>query len=311
MFKRIRAAAVNFVPWKWHRDWNADRLESLFAEAAGCGVDLAVAPEGILEGYVANEPVHIPELREAMLAVAEPIDGPCVQRFRKLARKLKTCLVFGMAELRGRRDVCNTALFIDHRGTLCGTHQKMRFAEGYDPSWNFNRLGNRLRAFDTPLGRCGMLICADRWHPSIAGALALDGARFLCIPTYGNRGKGQDAAVLARARENGVAIVQANVGKNLIISKGEIVARDRRTDAITVADVDIPLPPGTRAARTLERRYLAERPAEMAALLAKTRERTKTFPVAHTGPDHARKPRTKPTVIHDHVEGTLRGLNDE
>ncbi len=33
MFKRLKVAAVNFLPWKWHKEWNADKLEVFFKEA--------------------------------------------------------------------------------------------------------------------------------------------------------------------------------------------------------------------------------------------------------------------------------------
>ena len=269
-FTTVRVAAANLVPWKWHRDWNADRMEQFFVAAAKEKVDLVVEPEACLEGYVAYQAILYPELRDQMAEVAEPIDGRYVQRFRRLARQLKTSLVFGMAERRGKRDVYNTALFIDHRGRICGTYQKMQLAEGYDPSWNFDRLGKQIRAFDTPLGRCGMLICNDRWNPLIPRALCLDGAQFLCILTYGSRSKQQDAAVLARARENGVPIVQTNVGRNLVVSKGEIVALDRGCDRITIAEIAVPDLPCPRNARKVERAFLEERPQRMRLNLEET-----------------------------------------
>lgn len=45
----------------------------------------------------------------------------------------------------------------------------------------------------------------------------------------GSCSRAQDDAVLARARENGVAIVEANVGLLLAVSKGEIVGRADRS----------------------------------------------------------------------------------
>ena len=87
---------------------------------------------------------------EDMLAVAEPIDGPYIQRFQYLARELRTCLCFGFAELIGN-DVYNAAIFIDSDGEICGKYHKTQFAEGTHPSCNFNRIGATLRAFDTPI----------------------------------------------------------------------------------------------------------------------------------------------------------------
>ena len=311
MFSRVKVAAVNFVPWKWHRDWNADRLEVFFVEAAGCGAELVVAPEGIIEGYVANEAVHFPELRKDMLAIAEPLDGPYVVRFRKLARRLRTALVFGLAELRGAREVYNTALFINASGEICGVYSKMQLAEGYEPSWNFNRLGKRTRAFDTPLGRCGMLICNDRWNPALARTLALDGARLLCIPSYGSRSKAQDEAVLARGRENGVPVVLANVGRNLIVSKGEIVALDARTDAITVAEIEIPTASGRQAARVLEKRFLAQRPGLMAERLGQTLDKSEEYRKGHAHQGRPPKPRKKAVLVHDRTKGIRRTVDPD
>lgn len=51
-YRMVRAAAVHFVPWKWHKDRNADRMEELFVAAVEAGAELVVAPEGCLEGYV-------------------------------------------------------------------------------------------------------------------------------------------------------------------------------------------------------------------------------------------------------------------
>ena len=45
MFKRLKVAAINFVPWKWHKEWNSDKLEMCIKEAAKRGAKLAVAPE--------------------------------------------------------------------------------------------------------------------------------------------------------------------------------------------------------------------------------------------------------------------------
>ena len=140
----------------------------------------------------------------------------------------------------------------------------MQLAEGYHESWWFNRLGARSRAFATPFGKCGVLICNDRWNPAIARIPVLDGARYLLIPSYGSRTREQDRAVLARARENGVPIVEANVGVTLIVSKGEVVACERRVDAVTVATIEIPATPATANRDRQEQKFLRWRAEEMA-----------------------------------------------
>lgn len=256
MYARYRVAAISCRPQKWDKAGNADRLEAFFREAAREKPALMVATEGMLEGYVIMDAVWHRERTAALLDIAEPLKGPYMTRFRKLARSLRACLCFGFAERRGR-NAHNSTVFIDHEGNICGTYHKLTEGVGAHPTWNFWRPGRQIRAFDTPLGRCGMLICSDRWMPLLARTLVLDGAQFLLIPTYGSVGKQQNETVIARGRENGVPVVQANAaGNNLIVSKGEVVAYAQGVDRITVGCIDVPLMPSTATARAAEREFL-------------------------------------------------------
>jgi predicted amidohydrolase len=262
MFSSIEVAAISLRPKKWDKPANAAKMERLIRKAAAKSPDVIVTIEGALEGYVVYDVIEGRRTADEMLEIAEPLDGPYVAHFRQLAGSLRTCLCFGFAERVGN-EIYNTVVFIDHAGEICGTYQKSQFAEGTHPSWHFNRIGKELRAFDTPFGRAGMLICNDRWNPLIARSIVLDGAQILYIPTYGNTSRAQNQAVLARARESGVPIVQANVGQNLVVSKGETVAYQRGLDRITHATVDIPTVASTTAARMLEQEYLERQGPEM------------------------------------------------
>lgn len=269
MYESVEVAAISFKPAKWDKAANAERMEALFVQAAEKRPQLIVTTEGALEGYVVMDVIEGRAAAEALLAVAEPLDGPYIRRFQKLARSLNTCLAFGFAERIGD-EAYNCALFLDQQGEICGRYHKVQLAEGTHPSWYFNRVGNRLRAFDTPLGRAGFVICNDRWNPEIVRTLVLDGARIILIPSYGDKSKRQNQAVLARARENGVPIVEANVGMNLMISKGEICAYQWGNDQITYGIVEIPLAPSTAIARQAEQAYREAQPSEMEQRYQKT-----------------------------------------
>ena len=262
MFRDVRVAAISFKPVKLDLEGNADRLEEMFREAAAGGAELAVAPEGVLEGYVVNEIINGEIPPEEMYRVSLTMRSGTIARFRGLARSLRMCLVFGLAE-RIDDEVYNCALFLDHRGRLRGKYHKMQLAEGHHRSWWFNRMGRHSRAFDTPFGRAGMVICNDRWNPDIARIPVLDGARYLLIPSFGSRARAQDRAVLARARENGVPIVEANVGVTLIVNKGEIVALSRKMTTITQGTIAVPAPASIRNRDRHERRFLSWRRREM------------------------------------------------
>ena len=262
MFQEVKVAAISFVPEKFELGRNADRLEGMFRKAAEGGTQLAVAPEGVLEGYVVNEIIggEVPAAR--MREVAVSLRSGVIGRFKALAKELEMCLAFGLAEKIGK-DVFNCAVFIDQRGRICGKYHKMQLAEGYHASWWYNRLGKVSRAFHTPFGRCGFLICNDRWNPDIARIPVLDGARYLLIPSFGSRSKSQDENVLARARENGVPIVEANVGVTMIVNKGEVVARSRRETTVTFGSIEVPAPPSRENRDQHERGFLKWRKKEM------------------------------------------------
>ena len=50
MFTEIKAAAISFRPRKYDLEANSHHLEKAFRQAAQKGAELALAPEGILEG---------------------------------------------------------------------------------------------------------------------------------------------------------------------------------------------------------------------------------------------------------------------
>ena len=109
MFESVDVAAISFVPEKFGLLQNCDRLEDTFRAAAKEGAQLALAPEGVIEGYVVNEIIAGEADAEQMNDVAITMTGPVMRRFRDLARELRICLAFGCAEKIGK-DVYNLSL---------------------------------------------------------------------------------------------------------------------------------------------------------------------------------------------------------
>ncbi len=274
--KSIRVAAISFEPQKLALKENADKLKKLFRKAADGGARLAVAPEGALEGYIVNEIIDGKISPARMKEVALTIDDPLIMSFRQLACELGICLVFGFAEKIGE-DIFNTAIFIDDQGKICGKYHKMQLAEGCHPDWWFNRLGTKARAFDTPIGRVGVMICNDRWNPLLAKILRLDGACLLVVPSFGSVSRAQDEAVLARSLENNIPLVEANVGVTLVADGQRIVAVDRLREQITYAEIAIPepLPINILERDRMEMQFLKERLREMPKRYQKTMEKLK------------------------------------
>lgn len=274
MFQEISVAAISFVPKKFDLDHNTEQLESAIRQAAKKGAQLIVTPEGGLEGYVVNEIIEGRASEQKMHEVAQKEDSWRIQHFRDLAKELDVCLTVGFAE-KQRDGVYNTAVFINSRGRTCGKYQKMQFAEGYDPVWWFNRIGKHIRAFNTPFGRCGFLICNDRSNKMLWRTLALDRVQYILIPTFGSTSRDQTENILACARENGLPVVQANVGLVNIVSKGEFVVRKRGKRLVEVGTIAIPASPGSLNRHRQEEEFLAWREDEMPRRLAEARKKSK------------------------------------
>jgi predicted amidohydrolase len=192
--------------------------------------DLVVLPEATFPAYV---------LGKAPLGAHEAQDA--IERLRVIARETSTVIVAGAAVSRNGR-ARNAAVVIDTDGSLAGHADKL-FLWHFDRRW-FEE-GQRLAPIGTKIGLLGVLICADGRLPTIARALADQGAEVLVMPTaWVTSGRDPQALenvqadLLARVRayENRVPFVAANkcgselnmvayCGKSQIIDVGgEIVA---------------------------------------------------------------------------------------
>jgi len=228
----IRLASCSILPKKWDKAANIEKMLSFMGEAVRGRPDLIVTPEGCLEGYVVNEAIK--EGRGAeMLELAEAQDGASIERFRSFCRKRRVHAVIGFCERVGD-EAYNTALWIGRTGETVGVYRKTHFAEGYAPGNYFNRAGKEIRAFDTEFGRAGIMICYDRRVPEVARCLALDGAQFLLVPSYGVHTGWNDAVLIARAHENDLPLVFTHPRKTLAIAaEGNVIALREEEDAIT------------------------------------------------------------------------------
>jgi predicted amidohydrolase len=159
----------------------ATHLEKI-AEAAEQGVQLLVFPELSLTGY---------QLRDLVYEVAMTPDHPSIVKLRSASREHKIDLVVGYVDVGARGKFYIASSYI-HNGEILHTHHKLylptytMFDEG-----RFLAQGEHVRAFDTPFGRMGILICEDMWHVSPAYLMWLDGAEILIIPNS-SPGRGVD-----------------------------------------------------------------------------------------------------------------------
>ena len=166
------AGLVQMKPRKGDVRANLDKIGSLVADAGG-DHDLLVFPETCLTGYFLQGAVA--ELALGTEEVADMLGR---------APKGGPDLVVGFYE-RNRRRIHNSVVYFSASGGRylpLHVHRKMFLPTyGLFDEARFVEPGGELRAFDTPLGRMGMLICEDVWHSLTTAVLALDGAEVVLV----------------------------------------------------------------------------------------------------------------------------------
>ena len=149
---------------------------------------------GVLEGYVVNEVIQEkePQKKEALVKqfrrLAEPIDGPHIKHFQKLANELNIHLILGFLEI-DCDHLYNTAALLGPDGALVGKYRKTHFVQGYDvnPAGYLPR--KEYPVFRVGPMNVGMMICFDRTLPEPARLLTLGGADVIACPAYGGWGE--------------------------------------------------------------------------------------------------------------------------
>ena len=189
-------------------------IERTVAAARARGAGMVVFPESALGGYV-REPGEDGEPLDLPVAL-EP-DGPEIARLVALAGETVLCV--GYTET-GAHGPYASAVCVSGDGVL-GRHRKVHLP----PAERFAyTAGTGFAAFDTPVGRVGMLLCYDKLFPEAARTLAMDGAEILaCLAAwpFDRRRPAPSAAAdrqthhfdlcdTARAVENQVVVVSAN-----------------------------------------------------------------------------------------------------
>lgn len=233
------------------------KLPGIVEQARARGVDLLVLPDATIGGYLHD--LYHPG--DGELPPAVHLDGPEVAAVAALAGDMVVCV--GIAEHAvhdGRPVRHNTAVAVHGDGVL-GVHRKVHLPLGEDEVY---RPGDGFAAFETPVGRIGMLIDFDKTFPESARTLALDGATLLaCLSAWpasvtdrSDRIRNDRQAHLfdlydcARAAENQVYLVSSNqtgvlgglrfLGQAKVVDPaGEIVAKTWAKGGLAVATADV------------------------------------------------------------------------
>jgi predicted amidohydrolase len=204
----LRAAAVQLNSNE-EKARNLDAAERLVRAAAADGAELVALPEkwNLLAGG------------EALLAGAEPLDGPSLGAARAWARELGLHLLAGsIAESAGER-AFNTSVLIGPDGTDLATYRKIHMFDVDVGGVAYRESEHEQPGTDVVTAEIdggfgvGLTVCYDLRFPELYRILALRGARLLAVPSAFTLATGRDhweVLLRARAIENQAFVLAPN-----------------------------------------------------------------------------------------------------
>lgn len=245
--------AVAQTPGTRLADWRKTlaQIEYTLTAAAARRAELVVLPECAWPAYC----LESRQAYDAARGTGLPAPDVFLRRVQQSARQRGLFVCVGYVEEQGER-LHNSASVIDPHGQILGSHRKCFL---WDFDHDYFTAGNHIEPISTPLGRIGLMICADARLPEIPATLATRGAELILQPTaWVNAGSPAapwnpqpDFLIGARAREFGVPIASASkwgaegktafVGSSLICdAAGQVRARcPGNGTMIEIADVEL------------------------------------------------------------------------
>jgi N-carbamoylputrescine amidase len=158
---------------------NVEKAVARVAEAARAGAEVVCLPE------LYRTPYFCQKEDQALFDLAEPVPGPSTEALGRAAKAAGVTVVVPVFERRAVGLYHNSAVLLGPDGQSLGLYRKMHIPD--DPlfyeKFYFTPGDLGFRAFDTPAGRIGALICWDQWYPEGARLTALQGASVLFYPT--------------------------------------------------------------------------------------------------------------------------------
>jgi len=245
MKQRFKVALAQISCLRGDKKANIQKIEDYTERAKQQGAELAIFPELSLTGYV---------VRDELYELAEKIPGPSTSAIEKLARKHEINIVFGMPELseKAQATIYNTAVLIGPKG-LIGKYRKIYLpTHSVFEEKRYFRPGYKAEAFETELGKLGLIICYDIFFPEVSRLTRLEGAQLIiCISASpAVRRTFFETLTVARAIENTSFLAYVNLvgiedglqfwgGSRLIGPNGKLIASAKYDEEdLVIGEVD-------------------------------------------------------------------------
>jgi nitrilase len=216
MREAVTVACVQAEPVILDREATLEKLARLTAEAAGAGAQLVVMPEAFIPAYPSSAWAKFlagwadPRAKAAFARLAREsveVPGPAADRLGEIAREHGVWLVTGVTERDPGRSgtLFNTLLYHGPDGKLAERHRKLVPTNHERLIWGQGD-GGGLRAFETPLGRIGGLICWENYMPLARFSLYESGIE-IYIASTADDGAAWQATLVHIARESRAYVV--------------------------------------------------------------------------------------------------------
>lgn len=182
---------------------NMEKAERLIREAAAAGAQIVLPQE-----VFSHREFQFMEMGSEFFALAEPVEGPTVQRMRALARDLGIVIPTSFFE-RTNNAYYNTIAMIDADGSLLGIYRKSHIPLGLPGCYEkvYSNPGDTgFLAFRTAYGTIGAGVCWDQWFPEAARIMALKGAEILFYPS----------AIGSDCHDHWETVMRGHAGANLV-----------------------------------------------------------------------------------------------
>ena len=170
---KFRAALAQIDSKVGNLSANVDHHLEYIDAAIKAGCELILFPELSLTGYTVRD--------LAWDLATNPSTDPMLEPLRERSKSIT--IVAGFVESAENHGIYNSA-FLMEDGVVKHVHRKI-----YPPTYGmfeegrYFSSGRAVRAFDSRLGRLGLLVCEDLWHLSLPYLLAMDGAEALLVLT--------------------------------------------------------------------------------------------------------------------------------
>ncbi len=176
---KAKLAAVQASSVFLDREASIEKACAIIREAGANGADLIGFPEGFIPAHPTwfhflptSSPKALGFSRDLFLNSVE-IPGPATEALCRACREANVIAVIGVCEKipDTTGTMYNTQLFIDRTGAILGKHQKIMPTLG-ERIVHTGGFGDTMRAYRTPFGNVGGLICGENLNPLAIFSLA-------------------------------------------------------------------------------------------------------------------------------------------